>query len=190
MNTSRAVSPGEGGPAAGRLALVLSPLGRVRLDTLAGLATDLRGRLRGDISVGPMLALPDARHPRRRQYLASALLAQVRAHLPETGLALGVTDVDLYANRLAFVFGQAELGGRAGVISLARLDPAWCGQPPSCALLRQRALTEAMHELGHMLGAEHCRSPHCVMFFSHDLPDTDRKGADPCPRCRRYYPLR
>ncbi len=37
---------------------------------------------------------------------------------------LGVADRDLFIPILTFVFGEAQLGGRAAVFSTARLDPA------------------------------------------------------------------
>jgi len=32
-------------------------------------------------------------------------------------------------------------------------------------LLKDRAIKEAMHELGHVFGLEHCSNPRCVMHF-------------------------
>jgi archaemetzincin len=43
---------------------------------------------------------------------------------------------------------------------------------------------EAVHELGHMFGLDHCSDLRCVMHFSNSLADTDRKGRDFCPSCR------
>lgn len=43
-----------------------------------------------------------------------------------------------------------------------------------------RAVTEAVHELGHTYGLNHCDDPHCVMWFSNTLAETDRKGTEFC----------
>ena len=48
---------------------------------------------------------------------------------------------------------------------------------------RRRALKEAVHELGQMLGLAHCAKPHCVMYFSNCLDDTDRKASEWCESC-------
>lgn len=92
---------------------------------------------------------------------------------------LGVTDCDPDAESLHFVFGLAESPGRAAVISLARLR-----QTDDAARQSARAVKEAVHELGHMFGLDHCSDLRCVMHFSNSLADTDRKGRDFCPSCR------
>jgi archaemetzincin len=94
------------------------------------------------------------------------------------GRVLGVTDMDLYAGGLNFVFGMAETQGGAAVISVARLRLG-----ANHARFQARTLKEAVHELGHTFGLPHCPRPQCVMHFSNSLADTDRKGADFCPEC-------
>jgi len=93
--------------------------------------------------------------------------------------------VDLFAPGLNFVFGQAAVGGRICVVSLARLRPSFYGEEDDEDLLRLRAIKESVHELGHTFGLEHCPHRECVMHFSNCLEDTDIKGVFPCPSCRR-----
>lgn len=98
--------------------------------------------------------------------------------LPDFDWTLALTDVDLCAPGRPFVFGEATLGGPCAVVSLARLrssDPE---------VLRQRTLKEAVHEIGHLAGMEHCRDPRCVMFPSDEIHDTDVKGHRFCDACR------
>lgn len=122
----------------------------------------------------------DAYDRRRGQYHAEAFLGVARRMAGATGKrVLGVTDHDLYAEGLNFVFGLAESPGRAAVISLARLR-----QTDNWAQQRARAVKEAVHELGHTFGLNHCSDPGCVMHFSNTLADTDRKGREFCPSCR------
>jgi archaemetzincin len=119
---------------------------------------------------------------RRGQFHADALFGLARSVRAERVLA--VTDVDLYAGDLNFVFGMAWPSGEARVISLFRLS-----LDADEERFRSRALKEAMHELGHTFGLGHCADPSCVMWFSNTLGETDRKGAAYCPRCEETLRL-
>ena len=99
---------------------------------------------------------------------------------------LGIIDQDLYVPKLNFVFGEASR--RVAIISLTRLRNEFYSLPKDQTLFRKRVLTEAVHELGHTYGLEHCRNPHCVMFSSKSLIDTDLKGPDFCERCKSKIP--
>ena len=131
------------------------------------------------VSVLPEIMIPThAYNPRRYQYNANVLLhctTEVSHRMP----VLGVTDVDLYVEGLNFVFGLAESPGRAAVISLHRLR-----SEADAVLFHERAVKEAVHELGHTFGLRHCDNPGCVMHFSNSLEDTDRKGKTYCPQCQ------
>ncbi len=130
----------------------------------------------GDVKVAARVAIPEGAHDMRRgQYRASAFLGACKDDPGDR--VLGVTSVDLYEPGLNFVFGLATLRGRCGVISMARL------RNDGAERLQERAVKEAVHELGHTLGLEHDSNPHCVMHFSGTLADTDRKGRHFCPKC-------
>ena len=135
---------------------------------------------------GENLPIPaEAYDPRRRQYRAEAFLPPLASRCREPlDLVLGVTALDLFVPRLNFVFGLAELQQNCAIISVARQDPRFYNQAPDLALLQERALKEAIHELGHLLGLPHCRDSRCIMFFSNTLADTDRKGPGFCRACR------
>ena len=135
---------------------------------------------------GETLPLPaQAYDPRRQQYRAEAFLPPVATRRREPrDLVLGVTAGDLFVPQLNFVFGLAEPRQNCAVVSAARLDPRFYNQAPDPALLQERTLKEAIHELGHLLGLPHCRDPRCIMFFSNTLADTDRKGPGFCRTCR------
>jgi len=132
----------------------------------------------------PVLKLKSLRLPEyalnasRGQYHSTKILRALLSHVPHDALRmLGVTDVDLFVPRLNFVFGEAALDGRVAVISLYRLRPEFYGEPPDEDIFLRRAVKEAIHELGHTFGLKHCPNPKCVMYFSNNIKDTDRKAA-------------
>ena len=133
------------------------------------------------------LAHPEYAHnPARDQYHASSIVRRVAHALDPKrhALGLGVADVDLFLPDLNFVFGDADRAEKAGVVSIARLDPRWYGRPPDHALLLRRAAAEGLHELGHLLGLPNCQNDACAMYLSNTLSDTDRKRPDFCDHCK------
>ncbi len=96
---------------------------------------------------------------------------------------LVIIDDDAFAPGTNFVFGQAELGGRFGAVYLSRLRPEFYGERENKPLFLLRALKEANHELGHLLGLRHCSTSNCVMRFSLSIWDVDKKDWKPCDRC-------
>jgi archaemetzincin len=157
--------------------IAVVPVGDAPVEDVAALSPILRESFGCEVVIASTVRLPDgAWNPARRQYLSTSLLdALARAKRPGWERLLGVADVDLYVPELNFVFGEGDSSRGVGVLSLARLrGPA--------ALFRKRAATEAVHELGHTYGLTHCDDPHCVMWFSNTLAETDRKGTRFCPR--------
>jgi archaemetzincin len=161
-------------------------IGTAAADT--DLLEDVRRRLAEVFGADTALALPEGRppstfDPRRRQHASSAFLRWLGGAGAGPGRrVLAVTDVDLFMPVLTFVFGEAQLGGRAAVVSTARLA-AEGGHRRD--VLRARLATEAVHELGHTFGLVHCERPACAMHRSAGLRDVDRKRAELCPDCRR-----
>jgi archaemetzincin len=128
----------------------------------------------------------------RCQYHSTMLLAQMLTHPPWSGAdaggtgeptTLGVTGVDLFVPVLTYVFGEAELGGRAALVSTHRLRPEAYGLPPDPVLLAKRLAKEAIHELGHTLGLTHCREASCVMHPSTYAEEIDLKSDALCSAC-------
>jgi archaemetzincin len=69
-------------------------------------------------------------------------------------------------------------------IYLPRLRQEFYGLKPDEPLFHQRIIKEAVHELGHAFGLEHCNNQMCVMHFSNSLTDTDIKQNSFCDICR------
>jgi archaemetzincin len=119
----------------------------------------------------------------RGQYNSTVLLAQLQGAPGGAERVLGVTDVDLFIPVLSYVFGEAQLPGRAAVVSLHRLIPELYGLPPDEARLAGRLEKEALHELGHTFGLIHCRQAGCVMRASTYVEEIDLKTAQFCEGC-------
>ncbi len=127
--------------------------------------------------------------PRRRQWASSKMLSWLAERRPENASKiLGVTDADLFIPILTFVFGEAQLGGAAAVVSTARLATDGSGRRREVVARRLR--TECVHELGHTFGLIHCDGS-CAMARSPGLPEVDAKKEYLCPECRvRFQDLR
>ncbi|MFI5179998.1 MAG: archaemetzincin family Zn-dependent metalloprotease [Thermoanaerobaculia bacterium] len=128
----------------------------------------------------------DAYDPRRGQHASAKILSWLAGRAPEgSRRILGVTDADLFIPILTFVFGEAELNGKAAVVSTARLS-GHEGVPAGPSLLATRLVKECVHEVGHTLGLIHCRAPGCAMARSASLRDVDAKTGRLCPECREH----
>lgn len=124
-------------------------------------------------------------NPGRRQYDANGLLKLISDNAPEGPLkVIGMLRVDLYIPILTYIFGQASLNGRTGVVSLYRLRNEHYGLEPDYDLLIERFSKVTLHELGHTFGLIHCSNPVCVMRSSTYVEDLDQKDKSFCYHCR------
>jgi archaemetzincin len=122
----------------------------------------------------------------RGQYNSTELLAQLLDESAGSDAnVLGITGVDLFIPILTYVFGEAQLAGRAAVVSTYRLDPARYGLAANQRLLLDRLAKEAIHELGHNRGLVHCNQATCVMRSSTYVEDIDLKSAQFCSACNQ-----
>lgn len=134
-------------------------------------------------SLGSPLGLPSAAYDARRgQYKAELILDWILQKTSGENKTLAITDVDIYVPGLNFVFGLASLG-RAALVSICRLDPAFYGRPSNRELMWERTAKEAVHELGHVFGLDHCSNPKCVMRFSNSVAEVDGKSSEFCGKC-------
>jgi len=164
--------------------IALVPIGNVDKEFLEALRPPLEDVFGQRTRVGDGVELPGEGWNRdSSQHLASSLLAALSPSPHSGDTVLGVVNVDIFAPGLNFVFGQADITGKRALISLQRLRQELYGLPQDENLFRQRALKEAVHELGHTYGLGHCPDRTCVMHFSNSLPDTDLKGWKFCSVC-------
>jgi len=114
----------------------------------------------------------------RNQYLAEGILYIVYRHKKKDSFALVLADVDAYVPGLNFVFGLAIPSIRVAGVFLPRLR-----FNATTEVFIERLKKESLHELGHILGLDHCPYPHCVMNFSNSVFDVDGKNAKFCKKC-------
>ncbi|MFA6128611.1 MAG: archaemetzincin family Zn-dependent metalloprotease [Bacteroidales bacterium] len=121
----------------------------------------------------------------RRQYNGNLLLKEVdRLYGSDSLKTFGLFYVDLFIPILTYIFGQAFLGGRTGIVSIYRLSNERYGLKEIDDYLVDRFTKEVIHELGHTFGLIHCHVPDCVMGSSTYVEDIDQKSAHLCSNCR------
>jgi len=165
--------------------LQLVPIGRPRGGHLKRLSVSLEAELDSQVSLDKLIIdHQQAYMPERGQYNSTELLRFIRSATGADTKVLGVTDLDITIPILTYVFGEAEVGGSAAVISICRLDPLFYGLPRDSALLERRIKVEALHELGHTFGLRHCPDWQCVMHSATDVEEIDVRGGYYCNNCR------
>ena len=93
---------------------------------------------------------------------------------------------DSYSDELNFGFGEVYVDGYISAIYLPRLRQEFYRLKSDESLFYQGIVKEAVHELGHAFGLNHCESIKCVMHFSNSLSDTDIKTSHFCNVCRGH----
>jgi archaemetzincin len=122
----------------------------------------------------------------RRQYGSIPLLDMLLRRCPQdASKLLAVTERDLFIPVLTFVFGQAQLGGRVGVVSFARLRQEFYGLAANREIFLERAHKEALHETGHLFGLVHCAERKCAMSLATTVRQIDLKEDAFCAACAR-----
>lgn len=119
----------------------------------------------------------------RNQYYSTMILEKLAELTPPDAVkVLAVVSVDLFIPILTHVYGEAQLGGTASIVSTHRLknDPSKEDNSP---LFLERIVKEAVHELGHTFNLRHCSEHTCIMHYCRTLKDVDRKSDQFCRYC-------
>lgn len=165
--------------------IAIIPVGDVSRESLSELARAIGNTFSFKTKISEAVKIPErAYNPKRRQYHSTMLIEELSRLKKEADLILGITDVDLFVPQLNFVFGEADILKGVAVISLTRLREEFYRSRPDKKLFVERAVKEAIHEIGHLCGLDHCHDRRCIMYFSNSIRDTDIKGPGFCKSCR------
>lgn len=132
----------------------------------------------------PLLAdVAFAFDPDRDQYYSTLILEKLAAVAPAGAIkVLAITRVDLFIPILTHVYGEAQIGGQACIISTCRLKEGLGSDV--LGSYRKRIVKEAIHELGHTFNLRHCPDQTCCMHYCRSIKDVDHKTEQFCRYCK------
>jgi len=166
--------------------IIVSPVGDIPPWITQLLAEKLAVAFGFKTRVEPLLMdLAFSHDPDRNQYHSTPILTQLEQLCPKDGLkVVAITQEDLFIPILTHVYGEAQLGGRTCILSIARLitGPDLGGVDAGAG----RIVKEAIHELGHCFDLRHCQDRYCIMYYCRQLSDVDKKSKEFCRYCRIF----
>lgn len=164
--------------------LVISPIGELDVDGefLKRLGNEIRAVFGYATGIQPLLDETDLwMDPIRKQCHSTPILETLAlVSAPNTIKVLAITKIDLFIPILTHVYGEAQLGGKACILSTYRFSE---GFAPGAEIFRERVLKEAIHELGHTFNLRHCQDASCVMHYCRGVKEVDRKSREFCRYC-------
>ncbi|MFX0148856.1 MAG: hypothetical protein ACFE8E_14045 [Candidatus Hodarchaeota archaeon] len=103
-------------------------------------------------------------------------------------IGVGITDLPIYSSsndNLVFLYGEAHLWHNCAIISSYNLKSEPISSQEYNNVIQNRIIKEVIHEIGHIiLGLVHCVNNYCVMSYSKNLRDVDKKSFYLCNDCR------
>lgn len=156
-------------------------------ELIAAVTEVIKSRLNITVDIAEStFTLEGGRDPVRNQINSNWILARLLEQSPDgNARLLALTEQDLFSPVLTYVFGEAELGGRAAVVSTHRFRNEFYGLAANPDLVRERLVRETMHELGHTYGLFHCAAYSCVMHPSSYAEEIDIKTSHFCNSCQQ-----
>ncbi len=160
-------------------------MGRAPQTAIRVVAANIQTMLEVPVEMLAPMAIPEeAFQPHRGQYDAGLVLRHLSQYsFPHHPCVLAITDVDLCAPILTYVFGEAELGLKLAIVSDFRLKDREDGTPASIDVYYERLAKIALHKIAHTLSLYHCETPKCLMRLSPRVSDLDELDIYFCERC-------
>ncbi len=164
--------------------IIISPIGDLDSDLIQRVGREIHRIFGFRTRIAPVIQDVVFAFDSNRNQHCSTLIIEKLAHMapPQAIKILGITRVDLFIPILTHVYGEAQLGGKACIISTHRLNEGltmgvW--EP-----FGRRVIKEAIHELGHTFNLRHCQNSACCMHYCRSIKDVDRKSEQLCRYCK------
>jgi archaemetzincin len=165
--------------------IVISPIGDLDASLINTIGFGIKRRFGYLTEIMPLLEdIGFALDPVRDQYLSTSIIEQLARLAPTHAIkVLAICTVDLFIPILTHVYGEAQLGGKACIISILRLkeEDSPMNNPET---FHVRVEKEAIHELGHTFDLRHCQDHSCIMHYCRTVKDVDRKSDQLCRYCK------
>lgn len=160
----------------GRLGEVALRVVAAHIQTIIGISVDV---------LDPVEIPSDTFQQHRRQYDAGLIVKHLtRLPLnPKYLRVLALTTVDLCSPILTYVYGEAEVNGKAAVVSSFRLRCNEDGTTVPLERYYERLAKVSLHEMAHTFSLYHCEEPKCLMHFSARVHHLDQVEVSFCERC-------
>jgi len=164
--------------------ILISPVGELSSELIEAVAGEIKQVFGYSTETSPILQdLSFALDDNRNQYHSTAILDRLASDIPSHAIrVLAIAQVDLFIPILTHVYGEAQLGGQACIVSTFRLNEGRSGTnvPPKYI---ERIVKEAIHELGHTFNLRHCPEDACIMHYCRNEEDVDHKSGQLCRYC-------
>ena len=190
------------------LRIAIVPVGRMDPLEVEAAATRIAKIVNGTVALRQPAPVPKAGDdPARGQHLAAPFLAELRGQLARlpvvkqvtahasapaapaagagAGVALFVTDVDLYKPQTDGAFGEIDAAAHVAVVSVRRLREVFYKRKPDPAKARARLVKLALYALARARGVPDCNDRSCVLAGMGSLADLDMKPEKYCASCWR-----
>jgi archaemetzincin len=164
--------------------IIISPIGNLDPQLIKQVGQEVH-RITGYRSrTEPVLQNVDfAFESSRDQHCSTPILKKLAGLAPPQAVKiLAICREDLFIPILTHVYGEAQLGGKACIISTHRLNEGL--GTGSSEIFIQRVVKEAIHELGHTFNLRHCKNHTCCMHYCRTIKDVDRKTHQLCRYCK------
>ncbi len=165
--------------------ILISPIGDLSAELIDAIAGEIKRVFGFATAVDSILQdLSFALDQNRHQHHSTMILEQLAANTPPRAIrVIAIAQVDLFIPILTHVYGEAQLGGTACIVSTFRLNEGRSGMNISRKYM-DRIVKETIHELGHTFNLRHCPEDTCIMHYCRNEEDVDRKSDRLCRYCK------